>query len=430
MMNLINKLKNDPRIRNSLWMLIEKGISLFGLIFIISAVAKYTGPTIYGEIALAASIFIVLKTIAQLGLDQIYFKYVSQNKPYHSLFLENSMIFVSIIYIVLSILVVMWAYFNTSFTGFFFISSTAIAYYFTSIDLANSFYEGQLLSKFNVLANIIGLFIALILRYSIVYFKLNVLYLSIPIILMSLIPFLIKFIIYKCKYHINFNKVKAKKQTKRYFSYFLGAGIPLTLAILTATINGQISNFLLAYLEGTKSVGIYSIAFILAGAWCIVPTTLIMSYMTSIYNINIENKYEYIKLSNKVLFNIAILSLIIVILLEFSAYYIVTFLYGNEYLKSIEILRCLLIFQFFWVIGFYFSRLIIKFNGYKFLAYKSIFCCLLNLTLSYFFIKKWGVIGAAYAVLVTEVISSLVLNLFYRKANLIKVLLPIGVNRL
>lgn len=129
-------------------------------------------------------------------------------------FLENSMIFVSIIYIILSIFVVMWAYFNTSFTGFFFISSTAIAYYFTSIDLTNSFYEGQLLSKFNVLANIIGLFIALILRYSIVYFKLNVLYLSIPIILMSLIPFLIKFIIYKCKYHINFNKVKSKNKLK------------------------------------------------------------------------------------------------------------------------------------------------------------------------------------------------------------------------
>lgn len=430
MMNLINKLKNDPRIRNSLWMLIEKGISLFGLIFIISAVAKYTGPTIYGEIALAASIFIVLKTIAQFGLDQIYFKYVSQNKPYHSLFLENSMIFISIIYLFLSMFVVTWAYFNTSFTGFFFIFSTAIAYYFTSIDLANSFYEGQLLSKFNVLANIVGLLIALALRYSVVYFKLNVLYLSIPIILMSLIPFLIKFIIYKCKYHINFNKVKSKKQTKKYFGYFLGAGLPLTLAILTATINGQISNFLLAYIEGTKSVGIYSIAFILAGAWCIVPTTLIMSYMTSIYSINMEDNDGYIKLSSRLLINITFLSIFIVAIVEFSASYIVGFLYGDEYYEAIEVLRWLLIFQFFWVIGFYFSRLIIKFNGYKFLAYKSIFCCLLNLTLSYFFIKKWGVIGAAYAVLVTEVISSLVLNLFYRKANLIKVLLPIGVNRL
>ncbi|ENV24279.1 oligosaccharide flippase family protein [Acinetobacter baumannii] len=426
MMNLIYKLKNDPRIRNSLWMLFEKGISLFGLIFIISAVAKYTGPAIYGEIALAASIFIVLKTIAQLGLDQIYFKYVSQNKPHHSLFLENSILFVSALYLFISTFVLIWAYFNTSFTGFFFVFSTGIAYYFISIDLANSFYEGQLLSKFNVLANIIGLLVALILRYSIVYFKLNVLYLNIPIILMSLIPFLIKFIIYKYRYYIDFNKVIAKKQTKKYFGYFLGTGIPLTLAILTATINGQISNFLLAYLEGTKSVGIYSIAFILAGAWCIVPTTLIMSYMTSIYNINIDNNKEYIKLSNKVLYNIVVLSLVVVILLEFFAYYIVIFLYGSEYIESLEVLRWLLIFQFFWVIGFYFSRLIIKFNGYKFLAYKSIFCCLLNLTLSFFFIKKWGVVGAAYAVLVTEFISSLILNLFYKKASIVKVLLPIG----
>ena len=51
MIKLLYKLKNDPRIRNSLWMLVEKSISLFGLIFIISAVAKYTGPSIYGEIS-------------------------------------------------------------------------------------------------------------------------------------------------------------------------------------------------------------------------------------------------------------------------------------------------------------------------------------------------------------------------------------------
>ena len=86
MIKLFYKLKNDPRIRNSLWTFIEKAISLFGLIFIISAVAKYTGPTIYGEITLAASIFVVLKTIAQLGMDQIYFKYASQLKPFTKTF--------------------------------------------------------------------------------------------------------------------------------------------------------------------------------------------------------------------------------------------------------------------------------------------------------------------------------------------------------
>ena len=96
MERLILKLKNDQRLRNSLWMLIEKSISLFGLIFIVSAVAKYTGPDIYGEIALAASIFIVAKTIAQLGLDQVYFKYVSENKPYFDIFYRNAVKFISV----------------------------------------------------------------------------------------------------------------------------------------------------------------------------------------------------------------------------------------------------------------------------------------------------------------------------------------------
>lgn len=86
----IKRVISDPRIRNSMWMLIEKAISLFGLIFIISAVAKYTGPSIYGEISLAASIFIVIKTIAQLGLDQIFFKYISQKKQFHFLFFKNA----------------------------------------------------------------------------------------------------------------------------------------------------------------------------------------------------------------------------------------------------------------------------------------------------------------------------------------------------
>lgn len=426
MLNLVSKLKKDPRIINSLWMFVEKGLSLFGLIFIISAVAKYTGPSIYGEIALAASIFIVLKTVAQLGLDQIFFKYVSQNKPYHSIFLRKSIIFISVIYVFLSSCILMWAYLNTSFTSLVFILSTAVAYYFTSIDLANSFYEGQLLSKINVMANIVGLFISLILRYVVVHFNLNVLYLGIPIILMSFVPFLIKILIYKCKYYNYFNRVISKNQSKKYYGYFIKIGFPLTLSILTTTINGQVSNFLLAYLNGTKSVGIYSISFILAGAWCIIPTTLIMSYITSIYTTN--NEIAYIKLASKTLFFIMFLSFFIVIILEFLSYNIVIFLYGDEYLQSVEILRWLLIYQFFWVIGFYFSRLVIKFNGYKFLAYKSVFCCLVNLFLSYFFIKKHGVIGAAYAIVMTELISSLILNLFYKKANLIKILLPFRVS--
>lgn len=415
MIKLFDKLKNDPRIRNSLWMLIEKAISLFGLIFIISAVAKYTGPTIYGEIALAASIFVVLKTISQLGLDQIYFKYVSQGKSYHYLFLKNAIKLISIIFIFMSLIIISISYFYASSIGFYFIIASSIAYFFNSIDLLNAYYEGALLSKINVISNVIGLLISLLVRWLIVFFELNYIYICFPIILMTLIPFIIKFMIY----FKNFKKFSKERKIndKKYYYYFIYSGIPLMLAIITAIINGQVANFLLGYIENTKSVGIYSIAFMLAGAWCILPTTLIMSYMTSIYNINNSDYESYLALSSKIFKNVFFISLLIVTILFYSAPYLISWLYGGDYFRSIEVFRYLLFFQFIWVINFFFSRIIIKFNGYSFLAKKSIFCCLLNAIACYFLILDFSILGAALALIITE-ITSLFINFIYRKARL------------
>ena len=410
-------------------MLVEKGISLFGLIFIISAVAKYTGPSIYGEISLAASIFIVLKTIAQLGLDQVYFKYVSQQKPYHFLFVKYANKLITIIYILLSLVVVFFAFFYTSITGFYFILATCLAYYFSSIDLLNAYYEGSLLSKVNVFANVTGLLISLSIRWGIVFFKLNYLYLTIPIILMTCIPFFIKLWIYFRQHHHTSkpsNIIKVKR--KRYRAYFLAMGIPLTFAVLTATINGQISNFLLGYLENTRSVGIFSIAFVLAGAWCIVPTTLIMSYMTSIYNLNNNDYDNYISLSAKILKNIALLSLVIVGILFLVAPYLIDWLYGAQYQQSIVLFRYLILFQFIWVLNFYFSRIVIKYNGYRFLAIKSIIFCMFNIIISVFMIQKYSIVGATIALIITEFFS-LLANLLYRPARFGNVIFNIGVNK-
>ncbi|MFW1844701.1 polysaccharide biosynthesis C-terminal domain-containing protein [Acinetobacter pittii] len=424
MMNLINKLKNDPRIRNSLWMLIEKALSLFGLIFVVSAVAKYTGPAIYGEISLAASIFLVVKTIAQLGLDQIYFKYSSQYKPYNFIFLSNSVKLVSLIYGLIAFLVLIFLYYYSTLTGFIFCFSTAIAYYFNAIDLRNFYFEGVLKSKFNVVANIIGLAIALVLRYFIVVFKINYFYLSIPIILMTLIPFLIKYYTYNILIKRD-NKVQYthSKNSYKYLKYFLGVGIPLTLSILASVINSQVANYIIAILLSTKEVGYYSIAFILAGSWCIISTTLIMSFITTVYNYNSSQVESYIKISTKIFYAIGLVSILIVLFFNFFAEYIVYFLYGKDYVDSISILKILLWAQFFWVLSYLFSRLIIKYNGYKFLAYKTIFSLILNFIGCLILIKKYGVIGVAYAALISEVVSFLICFL-YGRAHLFYIVFP------
>ena len=63
---------------NALWMMSEKLVTLFGLFFVTSFVAKYIGPYRFGQLALAIAIFQVVQVMALMGCDNIIFKRVSQ----------------------------------------------------------------------------------------------------------------------------------------------------------------------------------------------------------------------------------------------------------------------------------------------------------------------------------------------------------------
>lgn len=65
--------------------------------------------------------------------------------------------------------------------------------FFLAIDHYAIYFNAVLKSKINVYFNIIGLSLSLLLRYLIVYFKFEIIYLAIPIMLTSIIPFFLDF---------------------------------------------------------------------------------------------------------------------------------------------------------------------------------------------------------------------------------------------
>ena len=72
-MVLIGKLKNKVFV-NSVWMMSEKLISIFGLIFVTSFVAKYIGPENFGKLTFASSIFLLFKRLQCLDRKILFFK--------------------------------------------------------------------------------------------------------------------------------------------------------------------------------------------------------------------------------------------------------------------------------------------------------------------------------------------------------------------
>ena len=68
----------------------------------------------------------------------------------------------------------------------------------------------------------------------------------------------------------------------------------------------------------------------------------------------------------------------------------------------------------------------------KIILFTSIFSAIINIFLNFIFIKEFGVLGAAYATVITQILSLLVLNRFFKETRKIyiiqfKALLLLGI---
>ncbi|HCV3153907.1 TPA: oligosaccharide flippase family protein, partial [Acinetobacter baumannii] len=310
MKEYIFRLLKNSRIQNSMWMVLEKGVAFFGLIFVVSAVAKYLGPEVYGYLALAASVFSIVNVVARLGLDQVYFKTASKNQKNNNILLKNMMNMISLIYFPLSIIVLGVFYFRIESTYFIFFIATAIANYFSAIDMRSIHFNAILMSRLNVIANTIGLMVSLAIRYLIVNFQLHIQWLCVPIIIVTLLPYLFRLYVDHKKNIFERTYTYNKYIFRKYRTYFLAVGIPLVISMLSVSIYLQSANFFLAALKGSHAVGIYAVGSMLAGAWYFIPTTIVISFLSIVYKTN--NEKDYVEQAGLILRYLLLITLTII----------------------------------------------------------------------------------------------------------------------
>ena len=177
---------------NSLWMMSEKLISIFGLIFVTSFVAKYIGPENFGKLTFVGSIFAIVQTIAMMGIENVIFQKTAKSRKFGENMMMASKSIRDYIYITLSILILVSLYFYTDRLTFIFGCATCIAIYFAVHDVYIIYFNAILQSKVNAYCNIFALMISLLVRYCIAKFQLAVELLSVPIILITIVPFFIR----------------------------------------------------------------------------------------------------------------------------------------------------------------------------------------------------------------------------------------------
>ena len=400
-------------VSNSLWMMLEKVISIFGLIFVTSYVAKYIGPTNFGKIALATTLFTFVQTLTWFGNQEILFKRVSKNHQSGLNYLSNTQKIRFYLFLFMSLPILFGLYVFTDLLTLIFGIATAFATYFITQDIYAVYNNAVLHSYINAIVNMVGLSIALAVRYVIVLFEMEYAYLSIPIVLVTLIPYLLK------RYWFNRSLKTPILNQQKYRKYYFLAGGSLVISTLAISFYTQITSLMLAKLTSLKDLGVYAVAVTLGTAWSFINFAVITSVLSKIYRE--KSHYESYVMIAKLNLVILAVSLSVVAVLGLLGPWIIETLYGAAYQDAYQLLIILALSTMLSGLGTIAARLMVKEESYAYISKKMLFVALSALPISYAMIYVYGLIGAAYSVFIIELLSLTVFNYFYKDGLIFKI---------
>jgi len=404
----------DNRIRNVLWMGIEKCISVIGVFVITAAMANYIGAFYFGAISYAASIFSLAYIVSSLGADSAIIRKGSifdKGGEFRSLYI---MLIRTLLYILISILVFIYLFLSKKIadqTLIFLIFSVFLSQLLLSLDFFSIINNYRLKSKINTLSNVIGLVIALVIRFVFVKIQVPVVYFSIPIVISPFVSLVIKCIstdISKLSY-CKLGRINVSRSLKTVSFLF-----PFAITSISANIYNRIPLIFITSILGFNSAGVFSCALTFSTAWSFFPNSLISSFIPEFYKKSNGEDFQYL---SKIIFMVFLCCLFISILIVLLVPYLIPYLYGSEYEKSINLVPAMLVSTVLGMIGNTIYHVFIKTKGYKFVMIKTLICAICSLFITFIAITYFKLLGGVLSLVLIEIISLFLMNGMYKKAK-------------
>jgi len=401
-------------VSNAAWMMSEKVVSVFGVIFVTSYVAKSFGPSVFGQIAFSASIFSIVQTIAIFGTETILFKSISKNtaKGIRLMAVAKQLRMALLLLMSLPVLAWVWLMMRENFLVF--AVASFLSAIFVTQDIFSVYNNARLESRMNTVANATGMIISFAISFAIAWFKLSPLLLSLSIVAVTLVPYLIKRATF---YQENSLSPPSKRKHRSYLRYLFHAGLPLAISSVFISIQVKLAQFFLVGVGSAHELGLFTAANTLAASWIFIPVAIITSWFSE----NFRGRADVaLKLAGRLNGYVAAVSLLILAVIAVFGEKLVSMLYGHDYIAAGNLVTLLSLATCFSAMGTVAYRYMVKEGGFNYLLVKIVLLVALSVVTNWFFIRTWGLSGAAWSVLATEVLSLTLMNYFFKNGVILK----------
>ena len=407
-MNILDKITNrlnlsptkQKVIRNVVWAVTGKVVTLLGGLLVGIFVARYLGPEQYGLMSYVMSYVAIFQVLAFFGMDNIEIREESKMPEEKDKIIGTAFglkLFFAIVTIGLVALTTC-IFEADSFTKWM-IMLYSLSMIMNSFSVIRNYFTSLVWNEYIVKTEITRTFIG-------AGIKVALLLLHAPLawfIAATLFDTILIAGGYLVSYCSKIDSIRKWRFDKTIAIYLIKQSFPLLLSGAAVVVYTKIDQVIIRHLLNTESVGYYSVADRFVEICLFIPTILSQTITPILVQAYSENKSEYDQKSQQFM-NIMVWStLILCVVICLIALPMVRYTFGTQYLLSVPILQIMV----FKVVGYALAQssgaMIIVESKQKYTLFRNIIGCGACIVLNYLLIPNFGLKGAAYASILTSI---------------------------
>ena len=400
-------------IKNSAFLLADKGIKLFSSFIFGVLLARTINPESFAQLVLIQSVGVIFGILINFGLDSLLIKQLLEKKiPLDRIF--SSIVYFKIIlsFTIYSIIIIA----QLIFFGSQSISLTCVvllSLLLSSFNIYELLLQSHAMFKEILFSTFIGTVFSTILKILFFYFSGSLIY-YVLILFFEQTTFILLQIFFtnkKINSSLNFKSINVN-----YLYQVLKLSFPLMFVALIYGLISRIDNFILTIFFDSSVVSANAVAYRMYEVNIIIPV-VIMSVAYPKMILTFPNKIEFEKLTRKIIFILLVTSTMTFIFYQFFTDIILRFLFGNKFPLASELLRV----QSYSIPFVY----LIEFSGYwyvlnninKLTLLKVFSGLLIGLIFNLCFVRILGPKVVSYSFLCMNLYMALFFDLFFNKTR-------------
>ena len=400
--------------KNSSWLFAEKVLRMAVGLFVGVWVARYLGPEQFGLLSYAQAFVALFTVIASFGLDDVLVRELVKDTTKRDA-LMGTVFRLKLIgaLLTLSFLAVAVNLMDQDEQTNLLMFAIASATVFQSFNVIDFYFQANVLSRYAVFANVIGLLLSSIVKIALILNNAPLVYFGYAILFDSVV-LSAGFLYFYLHKGFFINDWLFDKQLAR---LLLKDSWPLILSGVFLMVQARLDQVMLKEMISSAEVGQYSVALRLVEVFGFVPMLLKNSLFPAIQSAkNVSTELYQNRLLNFYRLNF-LLFLVTAVPIFLFAEKIIVLLFGVEY-KDAGILLTLMSFRLFFAnMGVARGAYIMSENLMKFSLITMMLGTVTNGVLNYIWIAEYGAKGAILATLVSFSITIFFVDMFYSKTR-------------